>query len=295
MRKKDCYAYQNSSYLCCIITQENCFITWNKLRNQFRIYQIILLTVPRRYFFCGSFVLFCGCYVFVRVCLYVLCGHLLGKGWPLGSRLWCLLWVCHFPIGILGQVWYLIVSIPDLCTLTYFVKKGKCLPLTKKGEYYINITFPDWVIVENIIPRNVIITFPEMIFSTITQSENVICNSLYRILHPLFSIVLGLPWWGEFQRENYAQPLNYMHEWKKSFTRMVLLSSLNARTGHDVRSNKLRHKKVDDAKPNTKQRHLNGILFKMWFCCKIENSAKSAQIWSHRFPLVLTKKTCTYN
>ena len=27
---------------------------------------------------------------------------------------------CEFPIGILGQVWYLIVSIPDLCTLTYF-------------------------------------------------------------------------------------------------------------------------------------------------------------------------------
>ena len=28
--------------------------------------------------------------------------------------------VCHFPIGILGQVlyMYLIVSIPDLCTLT---------------------------------------------------------------------------------------------------------------------------------------------------------------------------------
>ena len=59
---------------------------------------------------------------FVRVCLYVLRGHLLGKGWPLGSRLWCLLWVCHFPIGILGQVWYLIVSIPDLCNLTYFDK-----------------------------------------------------------------------------------------------------------------------------------------------------------------------------
>ena len=25
-----------------------------------------------------------------------------------------------FPIGILGQAFYLIVSIPDLCTLTYF-------------------------------------------------------------------------------------------------------------------------------------------------------------------------------
>ena len=66
--------------------------------------------------FCSVLCLLC----FVRVCLYVLCGHLLGKGWPLGSRLWCLLWVCHFPVGILGQVWYLIVSIPDLCTITYF-------------------------------------------------------------------------------------------------------------------------------------------------------------------------------
>ena len=66
--------------------------------------------------FCSVLCLLC----FVRVCLYVLCGHLLGKGWPLGSRLWCLLWVCHFPIGILGQVWYLIESIPDLCTITYF-------------------------------------------------------------------------------------------------------------------------------------------------------------------------------
>ena len=67
------------------------------------------------------FVLSCVGYVFVRVCLYVLCGQLLGKGWPLGARLWCILSVCHFPIGILGQVWYLIVSIPDLCTLTYYV------------------------------------------------------------------------------------------------------------------------------------------------------------------------------
>ena len=35
----------------------------------------------------------------MRGCLYVLCGHLLGKGWPFGSRLWCLtvsLWVSHW-------------------------------------------------------------------------------------------------------------------------------------------------------------------------------------------------------
>ena len=29
---------------------------------------------------------------------------------------------CHFPIGILCQVWGLIVSIPDLCPLFYYVK-----------------------------------------------------------------------------------------------------------------------------------------------------------------------------
>ena len=66
------------------------------------------------------FFLSCVCYAFVCVCLSVPCGHLLGKGLPLGSRLWCITMSCHFPIGILGQVWYLIVSIPDLCTLTYF-------------------------------------------------------------------------------------------------------------------------------------------------------------------------------
>ena len=54
-----------------------------------------------------------------------------------------LLSVCHFPIGILGQVWYLIVSIPNICTLTYLdiffnyallllsfkSKEGDCLPM----------------------------------------------------------------------------------------------------------------------------------------------------------------------
>ena len=76
------------------------------------------------------FFLSCVCYAYVRVCLYVPCGHLLRKGWPLGSCLWCLLWVCHFPIGILGQVWYFSVSIPDLCTLTYFVAVQTCLSMT---------------------------------------------------------------------------------------------------------------------------------------------------------------------
>ena len=53
------------------------------------------------------------------VCLFVPCGHLLGKGWPLGSSLWCLI------VSLSLSHWYpgsgvVLVSISDLCTLTYF-------------------------------------------------------------------------------------------------------------------------------------------------------------------------------
>ena len=37
---------------------------------------------------------------FVHVCLSVPCGHLLGKDWPLGSRLWCL------SVSLLLSHWY---------------------------------------------------------------------------------------------------------------------------------------------------------------------------------------------
>ena len=41
-----------------------------------------LLTVTRLYLFCGSFMLILVyvCYAFVRICLLLPCGHLLGKG-----------------------------------------------------------------------------------------------------------------------------------------------------------------------------------------------------------------------
>ena len=42
----------------------------------------------------------------------------------------------HFPIGILGQVWYLFVSIPDLCTLTYFA------PWSTKDVAYKTLVWP---------------------------------------------------------------------------------------------------------------------------------------------------------
>ena len=70
-----------------------------------------------------GFFLSCVSYVFVRVCLYVLCGHLLGKGCPLGSRLWCLSVNLSLSHWYPGSGVYLIVSIPDLCTLTYYVEE----------------------------------------------------------------------------------------------------------------------------------------------------------------------------
>ena len=55
----------------------------------------------------------------VYMCLVVTC-------WERADllALLCGVRVCHFPIGILGHVGYLIVSIPDLCTLTYFQQCG---------------------------------------------------------------------------------------------------------------------------------------------------------------------------
>ena len=54
-------------------------------------------------------------YASVYMCLVVTCWE---RADLFALFLWCLVFVT-FPIGTLGQVWYLIVSIPDLCTLSY--------------------------------------------------------------------------------------------------------------------------------------------------------------------------------
>ena len=65
--------------------------------------------------------LFCYLYfVFVMLsCLFIaaLCSPA-GKGLTSCEVFLCF---CHFPMCVLGQVWYLIVSIPDLYRLTYFL------------------------------------------------------------------------------------------------------------------------------------------------------------------------------
>ena len=72
---------------------------------------------------CVIYVLCLSCF---RLCSLLPCGHLKGKGWSL------LALVCDvycdfvtFSFGILGQVWYLIVSITDSCCLSYFYRIPK--------------------------------------------------------------------------------------------------------------------------------------------------------------------------
>ena len=62
---------------------------WNRFKPSNIIF---LLTVLRRYFFCGSIMLFlsCVCNVYARLFIDALWSPA-GKGWPLGSRLWCLI------------------------------------------------------------------------------------------------------------------------------------------------------------------------------------------------------------
>ena len=85
---------------------------------------VFLLTIPRQCFFCGSF--FCYlCIVFVcHTVLSVPCS-LVVSCWERADllALLCVMFSCvfvTFPYHVLGQVWYFIVSIPDVFMLSYF-------------------------------------------------------------------------------------------------------------------------------------------------------------------------------
>ena len=86
---------------------------------------LFLLTVRMRCFFGGSFLLF----VFVFAILW--CLFLKALRTPGGRGLtsllfcmWCfLVFFVTFPYAVLGQVWYLVVLIPDICLILYFYQE----------------------------------------------------------------------------------------------------------------------------------------------------------------------------
>ena len=64
------------------------------------------------------------CLVFVMLSRLFIAALWSPAGKELTSWLLCVMSNCDFvtyPCGILGQMWYLIVLIPDLCRLYYFV------------------------------------------------------------------------------------------------------------------------------------------------------------------------------
>ena len=67
------------------------------------------------------FVIYVLCLSCFLVCSLHPFGHLLGKCLPLDSLV-CDVFLCFviFTCSVLGQVWYLIISIPDLCLFAYF-------------------------------------------------------------------------------------------------------------------------------------------------------------------------------
>ena len=117
------------TFLCCV-TFPN--VSWSTYewrarlapRNWFKpSSKIFLLTVPRRYFFCGLFLLCmsCVCHAFASVyCCHVMTCWEKADLLALVCDVYCVF--VTFPCGIMGQVRYLIVSIPDLCHLSYFVQ-----------------------------------------------------------------------------------------------------------------------------------------------------------------------------
>ena len=83
----------------------------------------LLLTISRRCFFCGSFLLFMFHVYLCYAVLSVLCSLVI-TCWKRADllALLCVVFSCAFvtfPYGVPFQVWYLIVYIPDLCLPLY--------------------------------------------------------------------------------------------------------------------------------------------------------------------------------
>ena len=95
----------------------------------------------------------CVCHAFASalLCLVVTC-------WERADKLFMMLNCVFvtFPCDILGQVWYLIVSIPDLCHLSYFVcgMSDRIFYIGKKGGKVKNLIWVHHPIKCAVIPNS---------------------------------------------------------------------------------------------------------------------------------------------
>ena len=101
----------------------------------------------------ASFVVpFCYLYVsrlyvfYCLVCSMQPCDHLLAKGWSL-DYLVCDVSLCfvNFPYYVYINVWYLIVSIPDLCLLFYLYTKSTFSSFVYEITLFQSVLLVAWV------------------------------------------------------------------------------------------------------------------------------------------------------
>ena len=133
---------------------------------------------PRRYFLCGPFVLFM---LSVHCCLVVTCWEGADLLAPVCDVSLCFV---TFPCGILGQVWYLIVSIPDLCPLSYCViciilQNIRCSFLSL-FDYYMTLLILQNTLIYKfqhlIVPHTTYDIFPQYSEIFISLNMSVLCQ-----------------------------------------------------------------------------------------------------------------------
>ena len=78
-------------------------------------------------FWMSSFVFYCVlCFSCFHICSLLPCGHLLGKGWPVGSCWWCLLYFCYFSMWYPGSGVVLGCIVSWSFCLSYFILIDRC-------------------------------------------------------------------------------------------------------------------------------------------------------------------------
>ena len=124
------YKLAHVSYLSCDQTSI-CLDLHQKLRvrliplNMFKPLSIVLLMIPRWCFFCGCFLLFMFHVFTIYAVLSVPCSLVITCRERADLLTFFVMFYCvfvTFPYGTMGQLWYFIVLISDLCLLLYFVQ-----------------------------------------------------------------------------------------------------------------------------------------------------------------------------
>ena len=152
-------------------------------------------------------------YASVYMCLVVTCWE---RADLLAFVCGFLLWVCYFPIGILGQVWYLIASIPDLCTLSYFEQNWNILMIYHESKIWTcGYALSEQYFCQYMLSPGKFSPPAVYLFSCLILSEKVLQD--YRFDGKWKIVVPKLPCWQKLMPPS----LYWIRAWVSSFLRRL--------------------------------------------------------------------------